>query len=68
MNTLFVQPKNKAQEDVLIALAESWQIKCGFLDTKMIEDKKIADFFSKRQNKTLLTDLEAELFLQKLGK
>ncbi len=67
MNTLVVQPQTKAQEDVLMALAASWQIKCGFLDVKMLEDKKIADYFLNRKDREVMTESEAEIFLQKIG-
>ncbi len=67
MSTLIVQPQSKAQEDVLIALAETWQIKCEFLNIKKLEDDKIAAYFLDRKDTNLLTEIEAEIFLQKLG-
>lgn len=67
MNTIMIQPKNKAQIDTLIALAASWQIKFDFFDFEKFENNRLSDFFINRENKELMSESEANDFLNKLG-
>lgn len=67
MNTIMIQPKNKAQIDTLIALAASWQVKCDFFDIEKFENNRLADFFINREDKELMSETEANDFLNKLG-